>query len=155
MHANLSDARLKNANLRGANLSWTNLTGAKVTGADLSDSEVIATVFANMDLRGVRGLCDLAYSGPSTIGIDTLYRSNGDIPSVFLEGCGVPESLITYAHSLFGQSIEFYSCFLSYSSGDQVFAERLYADLRAKNIRCWFAPEDLRTGDRFLDRIED
>jgi len=29
------------------------------------------------------------------------------------------------------------------------------ADLRAKNLRCWFAPEDLKIGDRFQERIED
>jgi hypothetical protein len=43
----------------------------------------------------------------------------------------------------------------SYSSHDQAFAERLHADLRAKNLRCWFAPEDLKIGDRFQDRIEE
>lgn len=48
----------------------------------------------------------------------------------------------------------FYSCFISYSSHDQTFAERLHTDLRAKNLHCWFAPEDLKTGDRFQETIE-
>jgi hypothetical protein len=26
--------------------------------------------------------------------------------------------------------------------------------LQAKGVRCWFAPEDLKTGDRFRDRID-
>jgi len=31
----------------------------------------------------------------------------------------------------------------------------LHADLVAKNLRCWFAPEDLKIGDRFQERIEE
>ena len=37
---------------------------------------------------------------------------------------------------------------------DQAFAERLYADLQSKGIRCWFAPEDMKIGDRMRDRID-
>jgi hypothetical protein len=33
-------------------------------------------------------------------------------------------------------------------------AERLYADLHSKGVRCWFAPEDMETGDKILDRID-
>ena len=89
---------------------------------------------------------------PSTIGIDTIYKSRGKIPVEFLRGCGVPENFIAYMHSLTGQAFfEFYSCFISYSSKDQEFAERLHADLQAKGVRCWFAPEDLKIGDRFQD----
>lgn len=51
--------------------------------------------------------------------------------------------------------IEFYSCFISYSSKDQEFAERLHADLRSKNIRCWFAPEDLKIGDKFRPSFDE
>ena len=53
------------------------------------------------------------------------------------------------------QPIQFYSCFISYSSKDQGFADRLYADLQNKGVRCWFAPEDLKIGDRFRDRIDE
>ena len=58
--------------------------------------------------------------------------------------------------SLVGQPIEFYSCFISYSSHDQAFAERLHADLRRQsNCASWFAPKDLKIGDRFQERIEE
>ncbi len=56
--------------------------------------------------------------------------------------------------SLVGKPLEFYSCFISYSSKDQEFAERPHADLRSKKVRCWFAPEDMKTGDRIRDRID-
>jgi TIR domain len=113
------------------------------------------TIFADIDLSVAKGLESVNHGGPSTIGIDTLYRSNGQIPDVFLRGAGVPDTFITYVRSLVGQAIEFYSCFISYSSKDQEFAERLHADLQNKGVRCWFAPEDLKIGDRFQERIEE
>jgi hypothetical protein len=36
-----------------------------------------------------------------------------------------------------------------------VFARRLHADLQARGVRCWFAPEDLKIGDRFRQRIDE
>ena len=51
--------------------------------------------------------------------------------------------------------IQFHSCFISYSSKDQAFADRLNGDLRQKGIRCWLATEDLKIGDRFRKRINE
>jgi hypothetical protein len=67
----------------------------------------------------------------------------------------VPEDFITYMKSLVGKAIEFYSCFISYSSQDDAFARRLHADLQQKGVRCWFAPEDLKIGDKFRMRIDE
>jgi TIR domain len=47
------------------------------------------------------------------------------------------------------------SCFISYSSKDQEFADRLHANLQDKGVRCWFAPEDLKIGDPFRQRIDE
>ena len=57
--------------------------------------------------------------------------------------------------SLLGEPVQFYSCFISYASKDQVFAERLHADLQNKGVRCWFAPEDMKIGDRLRPRIDE
>ena len=76
------------------------------------------------------------------------------LPLAFLRGCGLPESLLTFLPSLLNQPIQFYSCFISYSTKDQEFADRLYADLQNKGVRCWFAPEDLKIGDHFRNRID-
>lgn len=37
----------------------------------------------------------------------------------------------------------------------RIFAERLHTGLQGKGVRCWFAPEDLRIGDKFRSRIEE
>ena len=51
--------------------------------------------------------------GPSFVGIETVYRSGGKIPEVFLRGAGVPEDFITYMRSLARAAFEFYSVFIS------------------------------------------
>jgi hypothetical protein len=49
----------------------------------------------------------------------------------------------------------YYSCFISYSSKDEDFAKRLYADLQINHVRCWFAPHDMRIGDEIRPRIDE
>jgi len=168
--ADLSGANLGKANLTRASLRWANLCGVNLTGADLwqtnlyssdlsdanlTDAVVGRTIFADNDLSTVIGLETTMHGGPSSIGIDTIYKSRGNIPEVFLRGCGVPEDFITYMKSLVGKAVEFYSCFISYSSKDDDFAQRLHADLQQKGVRCWFAPEDLKIGDKFRTRIDE
>jgi TIR domain len=62
--------------------------------------------------------------------------------------------LVDYLPSLLKKPVEFYSCFISYSSKDQDSAERLYTDLQNKGVRCWFAPQDLRIGAK-TDTIDE
>jgi hypothetical protein len=77
------------------------------------------------------------------------------VPEIFLRGAGIPESIITFQRSLAANPIEFYSCFISYSSKDQAFADRLHADLQNNGVRCWLATEDLKIGDTFRQRIDE
>ena len=103
----------------------------------------------------VKGLGKIYHNGPSEITISTIYRSQGNIPEDFLKGAGVDDNFITSIRSLFGKAIEYYSCFISYSSKDEAFAKRLYADLQSNNVRCWFAPEDMKIGDEIRTRIDE
>jgi hypothetical protein len=173
--ANLSRANFSGANLAGADLSCTeliaadlsraNLSGADLSGADLkgtnlglanlTDAWVASTIFPDVDLSKVIGLETVIHGSPSSIGIDTIYRSKGKIPLVFLRGAGVPEFFIENMAGLVGTCIEFYSLFISYSTKDQVFADRLCADLQAKGVRCWFAPHDLRGGKKVRRQIDE
>jgi len=108
----------------------------------------------DVDLHIARGLETAIHLGPSSIGVDTLYRSKGEIPEVFLRGAGVPDEMITYTKSLVGRPFEHNSCFISYSSKDEEFAEHLYADLQNKGVRCWFAPHDVQGGRKLHEQID-
>lgn len=158
--ANLIEANLERANLIEANLQEAFLTGVSLQGANLQRTNLTQavvgnTTFGNVDLREVRGLDSLKHLFPSTIGIDTIYRSEGHIPETFLKDAGVPDTFITYMHSLTVRPIEYYSCFISYASKDQSCVERLYTDLRAAGVRCWYAPEDLKIGERIRVGIDE
>ncbi len=147
--ADLSEADLSRADLGGADLGVAGLREINLSGARLSD-----TIFASNDLSMVKGLTEVRHESPSTIGIDTIYKSKGNIPEVFLRGCGVPDDMIEFVRAIRGKPIQFYSCFISYSTQDQDFADRLYADLQSNGVRCWFAPHDMKIGDEIRDRIE-
>lgn len=143
------DALFREANLHGADFTNANLQDADFTGATFR-----GTSLCQVDLRAVKGLESIIHSGPSSLGIDTIYLSEGALPRVFLQGMGLPDLFIDYVGSLLGQPLQYHSCFISYSSKDQEFAERLYTDLQSKGVRCWYAPEDIKIGDEFRSRID-
>jgi TIR domain/Pentapeptide repeats (8 copies) len=152
--ADLRQAHLSMANLRGAGLHLTLFIEANLSGANLHGAKIGRTTFGDVDLSTIWGLDAVIHQGPSTIGIDTLYRSQAHISEVFLRGAGVPDEFIAYAKSLVGRPFVYHSCFISYSSRDEALTQRLYTDLQAAGVRCWFAPEDLKIGDEFRSRID-
>lgn len=173
--ADLSGADLSNADLSEAELQYTNLyrailvetdftkanlvgaqfTGNELTGANFSYAIIGDTHFSSVDLRQVKGLETARHTSPSYLSTSTLELSEGCIPEIFLRGAGLSDSFIEYARALTQRPIEYYTCFISYSSKDQDFAERLYADLQNHNVRCWYAPEDLKIGDEFRTCIDE
>jgi TIR domain/Pentapeptide repeats (8 copies) len=169
--ANLVNSNLKKAMLIGADASWANLSGAnlsraflnrtglneaKLDGANLAGAGIGGTIFGSNNLSNVIGLDSVLHTSPSVIGIDTLYKSGGKIPESFLHGCGVPDELIAYLPSMIGarQAIQFYSCFISYSSKDEGFCRRLHSRMRDEHLRVWFAPEDVKGGEKLYEQID-
>jgi uncharacterized protein YjbI with pentapeptide repeats len=183
--ADLSGARLEFADLSSADLGGTRLCRAYVTGsnlraavlssADFTEAVASGTNFSDVDLSDAKGLETIRHWGPSTIGIDAIYKSHGKIPEVFLRGCGFQDweielvklyqpdlaaadlTTILYRVSELrsGAPIRYSSCFISYSTKDQEFADRLYADLQAKGVRCWFAPHDIQGGKTIHEQIDE
>src|SRR5438477_1078660 len=96
--------------------------------ADLSGAVLFHTILSNIDMSRIKGLEAVLHAGPSTIGLDTFFKSKGKIPEAFLRGAGVPDVFIQYAASLAGTPFEFYSCFISHSAKDEGFVQRLHAD---------------------------
>jgi hypothetical protein len=152
--ADLHGANLTGVGLIGAALGGAYLRGANLGGADLSGARLLETLFVNVNLTGATGLDQCQHFGPSTVDHRTLKRS-GPLPLSFLRGCGLPERLIDYLPSILEQAIQFYSCFISYSSTDEEFAQRLHADLQDKGVRCWFAPHDMPIGAKIWDTIDE
>jgi uncharacterized protein YjbI with pentapeptide repeats len=164
--ANLSKADLNNASLRGgiareAGFVKSNLANASFTGTDLYRSDfsfahLTDTVFNNVDLREIQGLTTVKHFGPSVIDIATLYKSEGNIPEIFLRGCGIPDDFIAFIPTYFKieKAVEFYSCFISYSTKDEEFAKKLHSRMQAEHLRVWFAPEDIKGGSKILEQVE-
>jgi uncharacterized protein YjbI with pentapeptide repeats len=151
--ANLTGANLDGANLTGANLVEANLSRANLANADFTKATVHLTTFADVDLSTVKGLDAVMHLGPSSVDVATIYKSAGAIPEVFLRGVGMPDFMIRHIQSLVGQRCDFTSCFISYSSQDDGFAQRLCSDLRASGLRAWSAPADLP--DKFHASIDE
>ncbi len=135
--ANFNFTQLKNANFAGANLHWT--------------------TFSFVDLSDVKGLDRVEHTGPCSIDTATIYLSKGKIPESFLRGCGIPDTLISYIPSLVGASdgIQFYSCFISHSGKDAEFVQRLHARMQQQHLRVWYAPEDMKGGQKSLSQIDE
>jgi hypothetical protein len=154
--ANLEYANLREANLERADLSGVNLTGSDITGANISACRMQGTKLGDLDLSCCSGLDTIDHVRPSTIGIDTIYLSGGNIPEVFLRGAGVPESFITYMKSLVAamSPVEFYSVFISYSHTDKAFARKLHDTLQSKGIRCWLDEHQLLPGDDIYHEVD-
>jgi hypothetical protein len=157
----LSRADLSNANLTGADLSRADLQSANLTGATLSGSDFTGancgwTIFGKVDVSNVRGLDKVRHDAPSILGVDSIYQSKGRIPEKFALGCGVPLNFLTYMPSLVSaeEAFHFYSCFISYSHRDQAFAEKLYSRMRQEHLRVWYAPEDMKSGQKIHEQID-
>ncbi|MBI5818735.1 MAG: toll/interleukin-1 receptor domain-containing protein [Verrucomicrobia bacterium] len=165
--AHLSEASLFGADLFGADLHCADMRGADLRGAKLfsanlietklSDARLGETVFAGSDLSAAKGLEKVKHLAPSSIGVDTLYVSAGKIPDEFLRGVGIPDVFIEYTRALFGRepAIQFYSCFISYSTHDEEFARRLHSRLRDEHVRVWFALEDMEGGKKLHEQIDE
>jgi hypothetical protein len=153
--ANLILAVLTGANISSAILFFTNFTVAILQYAVFANSELGDTIFANTDLSLAKGLDSVRHDGPSTIGIDTLYESGGNIPEAFLRGCGVPNTFITFARSLVGTAIDYYSAFISFTEADDAISERLHNDLQAAGVRCWRWKEDAKWGKALMRSIDE
>jgi hypothetical protein len=175
IEANLLNADLTSANLSGSYLSfvdfnYANLTGAdlretdlrsavirnaELDGADFSGATMGGTLLANLDMSGCKGLETVIHTGPSAIGIDTIYRSKGNISDVFLRRAGVPKDFITYIHSSGESPIKsYYTCFISHSSKDRTFCDQLNLDLNNAGVGTWYYEDDARGGKTSWEQIE-
>jgi len=166
-NANLNNTKLSNAKIRNTFLVNADLTGAQLDGtvfidtnlnhANLSGVYLDTTLFARVDLSNPYGLEKINHRSSSVISTDTLQLSQGEIPEVFLRGCGLSDWEIESAklykpglsnqeinniiYKIFdlrgSQSLQISPLFISYSHADTPFIEKLEAYLLVKGIRFW------------------
>jgi uncharacterized protein YjbI with pentapeptide repeats len=178
-HADLREVDLSQANRTGEGLIYTILSSASLSHAglsyaDLSDASIGGTIFVAIDLSEVKGLESVKHEGPSTIGIDTIYKSGGNIPEKFLRGCGLSDwhiesiklnrpdlsneeitNILYRVHDLRAhQAIQINPLFISYSHTDRLFIDEIENYLNEKGIRFWRDIHDATAGrlERQVDR---
>jgi hypothetical protein len=172
--ANLFRANLCRVNLSQVYLSEAALSRTNLSEADLSAAIVESTTFADLDLSEVKGLDAVIHLGPSTIGDDTLSKSHGQIPEVFLRGCGLSDweieaaklyrpglshekigDIVYKIHDLHAdRAIQVNALFISYSRADGPFVDCLEGYLNEKGIRFWRDVHDATAGrlEKQIDR---
>jgi len=151
--ANLSGANLTSADFRGADLRSATFHSAELADAQFADAVMCGTVFGKNDLSAAEGLDRVRHWGPSTIDFETLTRSRG-IADEFLRGVGITDVFMTYAKSILTTPIDFYSCFISYSHSDKLFARALHNALQSRGIRCWLDEKQLLPGHDIYDEVD-
>jgi uncharacterized protein YjbI with pentapeptide repeats len=152
--ANLTDADLSRAKLVNMHFAWTIFVRTVLNETDFHGVKMGWVIFGDIDLSGCKNLETVEHFGPSTVGLDTVYRSSGNIPEKFLRGAGVTDNFIEYMHSLVGQPIQFFSCFISHSSMDKPFARRLHNALQGRGIRCWLDEHQIPVGGDIYEEVD-
>ena len=140
--ANLESSYLVRALLRRCSFSSTRLANAEFGETD----------FLSCDLSSAKGLVDTKHLTGSTFDFATIAQN---LPTTFLRHAGVSEALIRSSQAASGAANSYQSCFISYSSKDEIFAEKLCRDLLRNGVGCWFAPHDLCVGALTHDTIDD
>jgi hypothetical protein len=153
--AKFVDGRLTRADLRGALLFRTQFWHVNMDEIKFNDAVIGRAIFGDVDLKTVIGLEQVKHIAPSIIGFDTLIKSGSKIPKHFLLGCGMPELIITYIKSWTDTALEYFSTFISHSNKDEDFARHLRSDLLNNGVSCYYAPEDMKTGERIRTGIDE
>src|ERR1043165_3616089 len=87
-----------------------------LAGCNVTNATIMNTLFDGIDMSKMIGLESVDHSGLNTLSHHTLYLSGNNIPLIFLQAIGMPENLIEYLPSLISTPIEYFTCFISYSS---------------------------------------
>lgn len=153
-HTGFSDSNLTGADFQKTRLLRTDFTRAVLKNANFTQASFVGTILSFTDMQKVIGLENCVHEGPSVIDPATLLIS-GSLPIRFLRGCGVPDSFVKMLSSDNVVPIKYHSCFISYSSHDSEFAQRLYDDLQEHGVLCWFAPHDMGIGARIRQTLDD
>ena len=162
-----ADATLKDVKLCRATILWADFTDAKFDGTDFELAQCGFTTFVNCDFAGARNLHLARHGNRSSIGVDTLQKSLGQIPDRFLQGCGLSgwevKCAKLYNPNIKGTDVEnilyevsdhridgplfLSSTFISYSWSDAKVVDNLYERLREVGIPVYLDRRNMVAGD--------
>jgi len=164
---NFRNCRLENVDFRGASLHFADFTGALINGANFEGAISYQTQWCDLDLTDAIGIEGIVHHAPSHVDIRTLTKSSGRIPPRFLQGCGFnawqQELVKLFDPNLTANQISNFltvdlfsartdgplylgGAFLSYSTADRKFVDKLQSSLEQKKISCWRDSHDLVSG---------
>ena len=149
----LSRADLRGVSFKGAFLNGTNFNRAQLAGADFTDAELSRTLLTDVDLSEVKGLDAVHHMTASEISLSTLTASHFKLSPSFLRRAGVSRGLIEDLARGQRFARRYETCFLSYSSKDRPFAEKLYASLEEAGVRVFWDRFDVLPGESLRDQI--
>ena len=152
-HAVFSEADLKFARLDFCELCGTHFEWTDLRGTDFTNASMLFCTFGEIDFRGVIGLETIRHRARSSIGVDSIYASKGEIPISFMRGCGVPEDFIDFVRDRASVPIPYHSCFISYSTSDDEFAKRLYTDCKTEEYVVGSLRTIFRAERGFMNRL--
>lgn len=164
--SDFGEANLCGADLRRVDICRTILNSADLRGSEFAEAKIIGAVLGDVDLSVAKGLETVRHDGPSTIGVDTLVRSQGRITDGFLRGCGftqwqvleaklydpalTAEEFVELQYKVFQQRNRGPLCiggvFISYSRTDSKFVDKVYKRLSKEGVPTWLDRHDLDAG---------
>jgi len=182
--ANLSECDLRGAQIVNTHLQKTDFSQADLSGASISTGDIEQanfskcqmglTIFSDTNLSKAIGLEDVNHLFPSTMGTNTLQRSMGRIPEVFLRECGLSDWEIEAAkqynpelkndeinqilYKMYDlratKALQISPLFVSYNHIDSDFVDKIGNYLTEKGVRYWRDIHDMKAGriEKQIDR---
>jgi len=179
----LGGAFLINADLRGVDLRGTHLAGASFFRADLRQANLAGALAAGADFRGtdlrravleyanlsgarfgntliacdlskVIGLDNIVHVSRSIVDVDMLLSLPAEFPTVFLQGCGLPEEEIAHFQARQRDRRLMPACFVCFCPSEQRLATLLHKDLQAAGVRCWRWDHEANICEDLVDPAE-
>ncbi len=151
----LVDADLRESDLSGAELIEVNLTNADLDRTNLERVRCGWLTWNNVDLSRTVGLDSLTHLGPGSIGLDTLERSGGLIPDVFLRGNGISQEWLESYRAIEEPGPASDASFIGYGEQEEPFAAKLHNTLQKQGVRCWLDPRRAADDAGVTGRVPD
>ncbi len=159
-NTDLSGCRLENSNFGGSIFKRTLLNNTQFKRAIFGE-----TKFYDLNLSDTLGLDMSTHFAPSDINVNTLTNSFGRISKYFLQGCGFSEwsamevrlydhrlsasEIVDLQYSIFDKRSKGFfigGVFISYSQRDEIFADKLYYQLKNDGVAVWMDRQDMVSG---------